>query len=370
MSIFNKKTQRMEPLEETEERAASVPPEEENAQSPPGEEIAQTPPDEENVQTSSDEGKPMKDGTGNFGKGSEDTAGKREEASTSEEAKADTTKGSEGVTSEGPEAEEQEAEEPEEIPEEPARPVKANRRRRHKKKNWILRILLVIVIIGALLAAASLPAFWITDIAVIGNKAVSDKKIIKLSGLEKGKSIFLFNPWLVSHNIKQNYYIEDVNIDRHLPGTVDIIVKEREAAAQFAMRIKKDKKRYVCINQEGMVLGRSKKKKKVTMVTNVKVLHAEKGSMIEVDDTGVYHRSMNLIHAAKEGDLYFKRIFVKGSLVHAYIYDDLMCTGRYDNVMESLRNGTLKTVVYKLYQEDVDKGTINIGDNNYCSFTP
>ena len=42
----------------------------------------------------------------------------------------------------------------------------------------------------------------------------------------------------------------------------------------------------------------------------------------------------------------------------------------YRNLINSIRSGELKAVVYQLYQNDVSQGTINIGDNNYCSFTP
>lgn len=251
----------------------------------------------------------------------------------------------------------------------PATPGKP-KKRIHRKKNWLLRLLIAAALIAAFFVVATLPAFEITHIAVIGNKTVSDKKIRKLSQIRKGDSIFFINPLLTSSRIKQNHYIEHVNIDRHLPGTVEIIVKEREAAAQFVMRNKKGKKRYVCIDQDGMVLGRSKKQKHVTMVINVRVLRAEKGKIIKVDDNAVYHDAMDLIKTAKEGDLYFKRIFIKGTLVHAYIYDDLKCAGRYNNVIKSIRSGTLKSVVYRLYQDDVSEGTINIGDNNYCAFTP
>ena len=244
------------------------------------------------------------------------------------------------------------------------------RSRKHRRRNRILRVFIAVMLIAAFFVVANMPTFEITEIGVIGNKVVSDKKIRRLSQIRKGDSIFFVNPLLAGSKIKEDLYIEKVNIDRHLPGTVEIKVKERLAVAQFVTLNRKGKKRYVCIDEEGMVMDVFKKKKKVTMVINLHVLKAEKGEKIKVDDTGVYHRSMELIGAAKAGDVYFKRIFMKGSLVHAYIYDDLKVSGRFRNIIHNLDNGTLKTVVYQLYQNDVTEGTINIGDNNYCSFTP
>ena len=94
------------------------------------------------------------------------------------------------------------------------------------------------------------------------------------------------------------------------------------------------------------------------------------GEQIKVKETGTYRMAMELIGIAEKGDLYFKRISIKGSMVQAHIFDHLSCRGRYENLVKSIENGELKSVVYKLYQEGNEKGTINIGDNNYCSFTP
>ena len=80
-------------------------------------------------------------------------------------------------------------------------------------------------------------------------------------------------------------------------------------------------------------------------------------------------KGCDLIKVTEENDLYFKKIDIEGDKVKAYIYNKLVCKGRYDNVMTAIQNGSLKAVVFDLYQKGIEKGTINIGDNNYCSFT-
>ena len=79
---------------------------------------------------------------------------------------------------------------------------------------------------------------------------------------------------------------------------------------------------------------------------------------------------MKIIKLMEEGDLYFKKLVVDGSKVTAYIYDGLYCKGTYDNVVDCIESGALKTVVFDLYQKGTESGIINIGSNNYCSFTP
>ena len=248
--------------------------------------------------------------------------------------------------------------------------VNLRKRRKHRKKHWIRYILILMALIAAFILVGNLAYFEITEIAVIGNRTVSDKNIRKHSGIKKGQSIFFVNPIKAKMGIKENKFIEKVNIDRHLPGSVEIIVTEREAAAQFVRHGKSGKLTYVLTDDEGMVLKTAKNQQDVTMIVGVRVTGATVGEQIKVKETGTYRMAMELIGIAEKGDLYFKRISIKGSMVQAHIFDHLSCRGRYENLVKSIENGELKSVVYKLYQEGNEKGTINIGDNNYCSFTP
>ena len=63
-------------------------------------------------------------------------------------------------------------------------------------------------------------------------------------------------------------------------------------------------------------------------------------------------------------------MLVEDDKTRAYIYDKLVCKGKYNDVIRSIETGELKLVVYDLYQKGIEKGVINIGSNNYCSFTP
>ena len=123
-------------------------------------------------------------------------------------------------------------------------------------------------------------------------------------------------------------------------------------------------------DNDGMVLDITKEAQKVTLVEDIKVNKAELKKDIEVKETEIYEKAMNIIKTAETGDLYFKKLSISGNTVSAYIYDGLICKGSYKNLIECMKNGTLKTVVFDLYQKDVESGVINIGSNNYCSFTP
>ena len=238
-------------------------------------------------------------------------------------------------------------------------------RKKHRKKNYPLRIAIVLAVIAAAFLCTHLSCFDVNGIAVIGNEGVTDEEVIKLSGIEMGDSVFKVHPLLVQHKIKKNLYIEKVNVDRKLPNKVEIIVKERKLLAQFH----KDAK-FVITDSEGMVLDISKEPHKATLIEGVTVTEAEKKETIQIKENLGLERALEIINLTDESDLFFKRIVFNKGEVDAYIYDDLKCSGKYDNLISAISSGTLKKVIYDLYQKGVEKGTVNVYNNDYCFFTP
>jgi Cell division septal protein len=238
-------------------------------------------------------------------------------------------------------------------------------KRKHRRKHYLLRLIVALALIAAAVLCAHMSYFDVDGIAVIGNEQISDEDIIKQSGLETGGSIFDVHPVIVQHRIKKNLYIEDVNVNRKLPDKVEIIVKERSLLAQFEMGDK-----YVITDSEGMVLDISKEKKKTTIIKGVTVTDADKKETIRVKETDTLEKALNLLVAMDESDLYFKKIKFDGAKVNAYVYGKLKCSGRYEDMMSAITSGTLKKVIYDLYQKGTEKGTVNVYSNDYCFFTP
>ena len=245
------------------------------------------------------------------------------------------------------------------------RSEKAIKKKKRRKKHYLLRLIVFLMICTGLYFVLHIDYFTVDGIAVAGNEEISDEEILKLSELKTGENIFDVHPWFAERRIKKNLYIEDVDVDRKLPNEIVIHVTERSGKAQFRMG-----KRYVVTDNEGMVLDISKEEKQVTLVDNVKVDKAERGDTVEVRDTDTYGKAMELIKTTEDNDLYFKRVNIDGNDVQAYVYDDLVCRGKYDNVMAVIKSDALRTVIYDLYQNSVESGVINISSNNYCSFTP
>lgn len=239
------------------------------------------------------------------------------------------------------------------------------KKKRRRKKRYLLKIFLFLLLCAGVYFGVHIDYFTVDGIAVVGNEDISDDEILKLSELKTGENIFDVHPLFAQHRIKQNLYIEKVRVKRKLPNKIEISVTERSGQAQFLMG-----KRFVITDGEGMVLDIAKEQKEVPLVENVKVTKAEKKKTIEVKDGDTYDKAMEIIQRMEDGDLYFKKLDIDGTRVNAYIYDGLVCRGKYTDLLNCMKSGALKTVVFDLYQKGVEAGVINIGSNNYCSFTP
>ncbi len=238
-------------------------------------------------------------------------------------------------------------------------------KRKHKKKHYLLRLVIVLAVLCAAFVCAHLSYFNVDGIAVVGNEDITDEEIIKLSGIETGGSVFDVHPMLVQHKIKENLYIEKVNVNRHLPDKIEIIVKERSLLAQF----RKDDN-FVITDSEGMVLDISKEEHKATLIEGLTVTAAEKKETIKIKENQGLEKTLEFINTTDESDLYFKRVVFNGNKIEAYVYDSLKCAGKYENLLSAISSGTLKKVIYDLYQKGVEKGTVNVYNNDYCFFTP
>ena len=245
------------------------------------------------------------------------------------------------------------------------RTEKSIRKKKRRKKRYLLRFIVFLLLCTGIYFALHIEYFTVDGITVAGNKDIPDSEIVKLSEIKVGDNIFDSFAFLAERRIKKNLYVEDVNVSRKLPNRIEIIVTERSGKAQLVMG-----KQFVIIDNDGQVLEIAREEKEATLLMNIKVKKAKEGKEIEVDKTAAYNKAMDIVAAAEKGDLFFKKIDVRGASVDAYIYDGLICRGEYRDMLTSIDSGALKAVVFDLYQKDIESGIINVRSNNYCSFTP
>lgn len=145
------------------------------------------------------------------------------------------------------------------------------RRKRNKKIKFFLKLFLVIgFLVGGGVFAFTSPIFNIKDIQVLNNSQVSSETIISLSGLKTEDNIFRYVSSQVVQKIKENAYIEDVKVNRKLPGTIQIEVTERTASYAIDFMGK-----YAYSNTQGYILEIGEENKGLPVIQGVNTKEEE-----------------------------------------------------------------------------------------------
>lgn len=107
--------------------------------------------------------------------------------------------------------------------------IRLEKRKRQKKIMRRIRaiIILLIISLGVYLLLTTLPLFSIKNFSVSGNKYIKDNEIVNKSGLIKGENIFKIKKDVKIKNILTEPYIESAEINRVIPDTIEIKVKEK-----------------------------------------------------------------------------------------------------------------------------------------------
>ncbi len=100
-------------------------------------------------------------------------------------------------------------------------------KKRQKIKRVTTYLFVAVLVIAAIALFLLSPIFNISKIEVKGNSQVSSNEIISLSRIEKGMNLFSINKREIVQSVKENPFIESVNIKRNLPNGILITVTER-----------------------------------------------------------------------------------------------------------------------------------------------
>ena len=163
------------------------------------------------------------------------------------------------------------------------------------KKPIIVATTIILLIIAIVIFALTAPIFNIKQISIEGNEAAPAETIINLSGIKKGENIFKFNKSAIT-KIKENKYIQDVNIKRKLPGTVIISVKERTVKYQLNLI-----NSYVYIDKSGNILEITETKANVPVITGLNITEDKmmNSSSLEENDLKELNKIAKIMESSK-----------------------------------------------------------------------
>ncbi len=242
---------------------------------------------------------------------------------------------------------------------------KKNKKKRRKKKRPLLRIIVFIAIIGGLYYFGTSEFFDINEIEVRGNNHYTEEQIREKSGIKIGQNLFKLNIRNARNKILKDPYFKNVDIDRKLPKKIVINVTEREEIA-----IVKVKKGYSVIDIDGLVLRMVDKPLNLTEITGFNEVKNKIGKPLEVIENTRLNETLKMLDTMRKSEIYFKKIAIEKVLVKAYIYDQLICQGTPENISKSISNEVLESTLYDLYGKGIERGSIKVGTDDYCSFSP
>ena len=179
---------------------------------------------------------------------------------------------------------------------------KKQRQLEKKKKNikLIFKIFTFIVLVtGALIFTMVSPIFNIKNIEVENNNILSKETIVSLSGLSSNQNIFKFFKNNIKKSLKENPYIESVEVSRKLPNTVRISVKERER--KYSLEFLNG---YAYINNQGYILEISDEKLDLPVIIG-SVTPEENivpGNRLEIEDLKKLEVVINIMRVAENND--------------------------------------------------------------------
>ena len=184
--------------------------------------------------------------------------------------------------------------------------VKMTKKQRQilKKKKRIKRflkcIVLLILIIGGIVFALVSPIFQIQTINVNNNQQITNETIISLSELYTGQNIFQFNKRKTINNIKENPYIESVEIKRKIPNEVQISIQEREK--DFNVEFLNG---YAYINKQGYILEISEQKIEAPIIQGIATPEEQvvPGNRLESEDLEKLEVVIQIMNIAQNYDL-------------------------------------------------------------------
>lgn len=187
--------------------------------------------------------------------------------------------------------------------------VNNKKRKSNKKQKVILKVIkwitLLGIIIGGIVYAMLSPIFNISEIIVNGNEKISSETIVSLSKLSINQNIFKFSTSNTIEAIKENAYIDKVEIKRELPNKVEITVYERKPTLILTYGSS-----YVYINNQGYILEIKNKKEDYPIIEGYKTPNEqiEAGNRLIEEDLKKLEDVLKILEATKsvENNLYDK----------------------------------------------------------------
>ena len=174
-------------------------------------------------------------------------------------------------------------------------------KKNNKKRVAVCFALSFIILIACMIFLMTTPKFNITEIKVDGYNKNSEETYISLTQIELNTvNIFTISKNNIIKNIKENPYVESVQIKRELPGTLHITIKERTTAYQV-----QNNDKYIYLDKQGYVLEIGNELKNTTKIIGLDCTNKEvmDGQRLENNDLIKLDLILKIINQCKYNNI-------------------------------------------------------------------
>ena len=233
-------------------------------------------------------------------------------------------------------------------------------KKKRKKRKLSLILVLIILVVGGISAyLLTSPSFNIQEISIKGNVQVSNQDILRLAEVNRGDNIFSKIGIVMKVKLKQNGYIEDVQINKIYPNKVEIEVKERQKQFQ----IKTETEGYIYIDEQGYILEYAVDKLEVPVIIGMDITQADVATKYRLDE-----KDLNKMEDILQIREQCKSIEIAEKITQIQVKDEYIITLENDGIIINLGDATnLKNRMYYvnaiLKQEAGNRGTIYVNGN-------
>ena len=141
----------------------------------------------------------------------------------------------------------------------------------NRRRILISTIVLLFLVLCGTIYYLTTPVFNITSIAVYGNEKISTDTYISLSKININETnIFAFTKTSIESRIRENPYVDKVEIKRKLPNQLELYITERKVDYQINYA-----DTYMYLNNQGYLLEINEEKQDVPMIKGLKALESD-----------------------------------------------------------------------------------------------
>lgn len=246
----------------------------------------------------------------------------------------------------------------------PRRKKKVRVKKKRRKKHYTLKFIILIAVLVLTYFIAHSAAFTLENIELEKNARFNLALVKKVTGIEPGVNLFDINTGDCEEKLEARPYVQEADVSRKLPDTIQVSLTLREPEAVVLFN-----KKYVMLDRDGNVLEIRKQLPHYTFLEGLTVQEAKLGQPVKIKEEKKYQEYTSLLKKMNDADLYFRKIVIQENNIKLFVKKNLYCIGTKKNIIAGMADGNLKAVLFAINKKGIEKGVVEVGDDQYYSYS-